>query len=138
MSEEYTFSEEELNELKKAFFHEAYEILQSLQQDTANLEAGREPKASLTNIKRHYHTFKGNSQAMGFSSLHSVTLRSESLLKKVLEQSSQAEQDLIALIRTINDTLRRYVDGYQAGSDVPLDRDLVRKIEGHLEISGGE
>ena len=128
-----------MSELKTAFFHEAYEIFQSLEQETANLEGGREPKVALATIKRHYHTIKGNSQSMGFSSLHSVTLKAESLLAKVLERSSLVEQDLIALLRTINAALRRYADGYQSGYDVPLDGELFHNIEERLDmISGGE
>ena len=79
---EQKFTEQELTELKEVFFTEANEIIQSLSQDVLNLENGQDREESLKNIQRHLHTFKGNSRALGFNCLNTLSHKSEDLLKQ--------------------------------------------------------
>ena len=137
MTDEISFTEEELQELKKAFFDEAYEILQSLGKELENLEAEREHEAALKNIQRFYHTIKGNARAMGFANLSTLSLNAEALLKAIQEAPRDVDQDLRELMSAINDSLLQYLDGHHSGSEVQLDESLVGRIEAYRDASGG-
>jgi len=133
---EYTFTEHELIELKEVFFSEAYEILQSLNQDALNLEAGHDRDGSLKNIQRHLHTLKGNSRALGFTCLNALSHKAEDLIKKIHDTAMDVDEGLINLLLGINDTLQFYLDGYKSNADVKPDERLMERIEGCLCASG--
>ena len=137
MTDEISFTEEEMQELKKAFFDEAYEILQSLGKEMENLEAEREQEDALKNIQRFYHTIKGNARAMGFTNLSTLSLNAEALLKAIQETPRDVDQDLRELMSAINDSLLQYLDGHHSGSEVQLDEGLVGRIEAYRDPSGG-
>ncbi len=133
---EYTFTEHELIELKEVFFTEAYEIVQSLNQDVLNLETGHDREDALKNIQRHLHTLKGNSRALGFTCLNTLSHKTEDLLKKIHDASVDVDQGLIDLLLGISDTLQRYLDGYKTNDEVDPDERLIERIEGYLCASG--
>ncbi|HLE41033.1 MAG TPA: chemotaxis protein CheA [Nitrospirota bacterium] len=133
---EYTFTEHELSELKEVFFTEAYEIVQLLNQEALNLEAGHDREGSLKNIQRHLHTLKGNSRALGFTCLNTLSHKAEDLMKKIHDTSMEVDQGLIDLILGMNDTLQLYLDGYKSNMDVKLDERIMERIEGYLCASG--
>jgi len=137
MTDEISFTEEEMQELKKAFFDEAFEILQTLRKEMENLEAEGEHEDALKNVQRYYHTIKGNARAMGFTNLSTLGLHAEALLKKIQETSRNVDPGLRELLHTINDSLQQYLDGHHSGSEVQLDEGLVGRIEAYLEASGG-
>lgn len=137
MIDEISFTEEEMQELKKAFFDEAFEILQWLQTEMENLEAKGEHEAALKNVRRYYHTIKGNARAMGFTNLSTLSLNAEALLKKIQDTSRAVDQGLRELLLAINDSLQHYLDGHHSGSEVQLDEGLISRIEAYLEASGG-
>ncbi len=133
---EYAFTEQELTELKDVFFTEAYEILQALNQDVLNLEAGHDREGSLKNIQRHLHTLKGNSRALGFTCLNTLSHKAEDLMKKIHDMSMDVDQGVIDLLLGISDTLQVYLDGYKSTIDVKLDERIMERIEGYLCTSG--
>jgi two-component system, chemotaxis family, sensor kinase CheA len=133
---EYRFTEQELNELKDLFFSEAYEILQTIDQEVLNLEAGRDRGTTLKAIQRNFHTLKGNSRALGFTCLNTLTHKSEDLVKMIQDTSREVDQELIDLLLAINDTLRQSVDGYRANVDVVIDQRLIERIDGRLQEWG--
>jgi two-component system chemotaxis sensor kinase CheA len=133
---EYTFTEQELQELKEIFFSEAYEILQALDQEVLSLETGQDRDSSLKNIQRHLHTLKGNSRALGFTCLNTLTHKSEDLLKAIQDSAMDVDQGMIDLLFAINDTLQIYLDGYKSNAEVTLDERLLERVEGRLSTMG--
>ena len=133
---DYQFTEQELNELKELFFSEAYEILQTIDQEVLNLEKGQNRGTTLKTIQRNFHTLKGNSRALGFTSLNNLTHKSEDLIKMIQDTSREVDRELIDLLLAIHDSLHYAVDGYRANSDVPIDGKLIDRIEVCLEKAG--
>jgi len=133
---EYTFSDRELNDLKEIFFTEACEILQSLDQEILNLESGQDREASLKTIQRHLHTLKGNSRALGFTSLNTLAHRSEDLLKSIQDTSVEVDRSLIDLLFSISDTLQFTVDSCRSSKNAPPDERLIERIESYLSVWG--
>src|SRR3990172_10283047 len=117
---EYVFTKSELNELKELFFNEAYEILQTIDQEILNIEAGHERGAALKTIQRSLHTLKGNSRALGFICLNTLTHKSEDLVSSIQEASLESDHELADLLFAINDALRLATDGYRANAHLPL------------------
>jgi two-component system chemotaxis sensor kinase CheA len=133
---EYRFTEQELSELKDLFFSEAYEILQTIDQEVLNLEAGQDRSTILKAIQRNFHTLKGNSRALGFTCLNTLTHKSEDFVKMIQDTSREVDQEFIDLLLAINDTLRQAVDGYRANMDVAIDQSLIERIDGCLREGG--
>lgn len=133
---EYTFSKQELGELKDIFFTEAYEILEQLNQEVLNLESGNDRDSSLKNIQRHLHTLKGNSRALGFTCINTLTHKAEDLLKKMRDGAIEADQGFIDLLLSINDSLQHYLDGYKSNTEVKGDERLIERIECLMAVSG--
>ncbi|HAK61264.1 MAG TPA: hypothetical protein DCO77_12940 [Nitrospiraceae bacterium] len=134
--DEYTFTEQELAELKDVFFNEASEILQSLNQEVLDLESGGDRDESLKNIQRYLHTFKGNSRALGFTCLNTLSHKSEDLLRTVHDDSLDVDRGLIDLLFAINDNLQLTVDGYRTDVPVSVDGRLFERIEAYLSTTG--
>jgi two-component system chemotaxis sensor kinase CheA len=133
---EYTFTEHELHDLREIFFTEACEILQSLNQEVLNLESGHDREASLKTIQRHLHTLKGNSRALGFTSLNTLAHKSEDLLKSIQDASIDIDRSLIDLLLAITDTLQFSVDSCRSNGDAQSDERLIERIEGYLSVWG--
>jgi two-component system chemotaxis sensor kinase CheA len=133
---EYTFTEHELNDLKEIFFTEACEILQSLNLEILNLESGQDRGASLKTIQRHLHTLKGNSRALGFTSLNTLAHKSEDLLKSIQDTTIDVDRRLIDLLFSISDTLQFTVDSYRSNKNTPSDERLIERIESYLSVWG--
>lgn len=133
---DYTFTEQELAELKEVFFTEAYEILEFLNQEVLNLETGIDRASALKAIQRHLHTLKGNSRALSFACINTLSHKAEDLLKKIQDVSLDIDQGLIDLLFNINDALKFYLDGYRTNQRVDLDKRLIERIEGYLAVSG--
>lgn len=133
---EYTFSEQELGELKDIFFTEAYEILDQLNQEVLSLESGNDRENSLKNIQRHLHTLKGNSRALGFACINTLTHKAEDLLKKMRDGAIEADQGFIDLLLSINDAMHHYLAGYRTNSEVKGDERLLERIECLMAVSG--
>ncbi|HUI67583.1 MAG TPA: chemotaxis protein CheA [Nitrospirota bacterium] len=133
---EYTFTDRELNDLKEIFFTEAYEILQSLNQEILNLESGHDREASMKTIQRYLHTLKGNSRALGFTSLNTLAHKSEDLLKSIQDTTIDIDRSLIDLLFSISDTLQFTVDSCRSNKNAPPDERLMERIESYLSAWG--
>jgi two-component system chemotaxis sensor kinase CheA len=132
---DFSFTDQELSELKDAFFAEAYEILHVLNEETLNLEEGHDRSGSLTSIQRSLHTLKGNARALGYSSLNLLSHRAEDLLRMIQENSLDMTPELVDLLFSVHDALKRYLDGYRANSEVSFDEKLTGRIEEYLKTS---
>jgi two-component system chemotaxis sensor kinase CheA len=133
---DYTLTEHELHDLREIFFTEACEILQSLNQEVLNLESGHDREASLKTIQRHLHTLKGNSRALGFTSVNTLAHKSEDLLKSIQDAAIDIDRSLIDLLLAITDTLQFSVDICRSNGNAPSDERLIERIEGCLSVWG--
>ena len=126
---EYTFTDNELNDLQALFFLEAYEILESLDHEILSLETGDDRAAALRNMQRHFHTLKGNSRALGFTDLNKLTHTAEDLLKAIQDSDRDIDQQLIDLLLAVSDQLQSLLDGHKNKCGASLDENLLVKID---------
>ncbi len=133
---DFTFTEQELSDLKDVFFTEAEEILQSFIHEVLNLETGIDRDNALKTIQRHLHTLKGNSRALGFTCVNTLSHRSEDLLKAVQDRGGAVEQGLIDLLFAIADTLHTSIDAYKAQQEASLNESLIERIASFISTSG--
>lgn len=129
---DYTLTEQEQGDLRELFFTEACEILQALDQEVLKLEAGTDKAGALKTIQRYLHTLKGNSRALGFSSLNTLSHKAEDLLKTIQDTSADTNEELIDLLLAVHDRLQVTVESYRSNNDAVLDERLVERIDGHL------
>ncbi len=129
---DYTLTEQEQNDLRELFFTEACEILQALDQEVLKLESGTDKAGALRTIQRYLHTLKGNSRALGFSSLNTLSHKAEDLLKTIQDTSAGTNEELIDLLLAVHDRLQSTVENYRSNNDTALDKRLVERIDDHL------
>jgi len=132
---DYTFTEQELSELKEIFFSEAYEIIQSLGENILIIESGQERDRALKDIQRYLHTLKGNSRALGFACINTLSHATEDLVRRMQDNATALDKGHINLLLAIHDRLHQYVDSYRINSVVSTDEKLIKRIEVCLRIS---
>ncbi len=126
--DEYTLTEQELNDLREIFFHEAGDILQALDHEILNLESGPKGSDSLKNIQRALHTLKGNSRALGFAAINTVAHKAEDLLKAIGDTEHDTDKKFLDLLFHVKDHLLTLVDAYQSNREAVVDEGLLQDI----------
>lgn len=74
------WSDAEFEELRAVFFAQAYELVADLQDLLMTLETEPGNADAVRTIKRHIHTLKGDSHAMGISAAGALCHRMEDVL----------------------------------------------------------
>ncbi len=117
----------DMEELKSAFFAQAGEILDNLQQQVMAVESspGEENWKSL---KRSFHTLKGDSKAMGFHSLSTFAHKVEDLIISLKDK--EPERTSIDLLLECVDAFKIFLDK-TFNNEEPEITHIVSKIESH-------
>ena len=71
------WSDNELVELRKVFYLQAYEIVEDLQEQLLHLETDPGDGDVLKDVKRCIHTLKGDAHSVGLSSIGTLCHRIE-------------------------------------------------------------
>lgn len=107
------FSDEELAQLRAAFFEQATEVVDSLgglilcvEREPGNVE-------SLRSVKRAVHTLKGDASAFGFDELMQLAHRYEDALNRVATSQGVVSQALINLLLAGADALAELLRYYR-------------------------
>jgi two-component system chemotaxis sensor kinase CheA len=74
------WDEKEVAELRKIFYVQAYEIVESLQDEIFALESKPGDEDLLKTVKRHIHTLKGDSKSIGLVQIGTLCHRMEDVL----------------------------------------------------------
>lgn len=88
-------------ELRKVLLEESAEIIERLQALLPAWEAGTAKDEQLREIRRHFHTFKGNGYAVGLDNLAELGRDVEEMLDRVLESPEPVNTALPALLREL-------------------------------------
>jgi two-component system, chemotaxis family, sensor kinase CheA len=119
MSNDLMFSDEELAQLRGAFFEQATEVVDSLgglilsvERDPGNIEA-------LRAVKRAVHTLKGDASAFGFDELMHLAHRYEDALNRVATSQGVVSQALIDLLLAGADSLAELLCHYRDDAPKP-------------------
>ncbi|MGI9265178.1 MAG: Hpt domain-containing protein, partial [Gammaproteobacteria bacterium] len=116
-------------EFREVFIEESEEIVEELQRLQAAWAEEPELNENLRDMRRHFHTFKGNGRAVGANILGELGWASQDLLDRVLEGELPPNDDLQLLVADVVSALPSLVMSYKQadGFDVTAVRDLTNK-----------
>lgn len=88
-------------EFRQVFLEESAEIIERLQALVPAWEAGAAKDEQLREVRRHFHTFKGNGNAVGLYTLAELGRDVQDMLDRVLESPGPVDTELPALLREL-------------------------------------
>ena len=103
-------------EFKEVFIEESEEIVQELTRLTPLWMDDQENSELLRDIRRHFHTFKGNGRAVGANILGELGWSVQDLLDRVLDGDLQPSESLRALLNDVVAGLPELVMSYKEES----------------------
>ncbi|MGH6624514.1 MAG: Hpt domain-containing protein, partial [Burkholderiaceae bacterium] len=98
------------SELREIFVEEAREVLDSIVENLAVLRSSADDKATLTTVRRAFHTMKGSSRMVGFKHIGEGAWGVEQCFNLWLAQERAASSDLLDLADGAHRVLRAWVD----------------------------
>lgn len=133
------FSEQEVHQLKEAFYAQSAELMESLVQQLLELERAPDNEHCLLEIRRVIHTLKGDSRSVGLSSLADLVHRVEDILVPITEKHRAPDQSIIALLFQCADAFQHILQESRAGREDSIDIvDLLDQISRHREAPEAE
>jgi chemosensory pili system protein ChpA (sensor histidine kinase/response regulator) len=118
------------SELCEIFVEEAGEVLDSINEQLALLRQRRDDQATMTTVRRAFHTLKGSSRMVGFKMIGEGAWGVEQCFNLWLAQERPASDDLIDLAAGAERVIRRWVEAIAAQRDALLDPTaLVRSAQ---------
>lgn len=109
------------NELREIFVEEAREVLDSIAASLTELRTHRDDKATLTTVRRAFHTLKGSSRMVGFKHIGEGAWGVEQCFNLWLAQERPATDDLMGLADGAQRTIRRWVDAIEHNVQAQID-----------------
>jgi chemosensory pili system protein ChpA (sensor histidine kinase/response regulator) len=107
-------------ELLEIFLEEANEVLATMGEAGEACHDNPDDQASLTVIRRGFHTLKGSGRMVGLSDLGETSWRLEQLMNSWLNEKKAASSDLLGLIGRARGVLQEWVTALQASQSVAL------------------
>ena len=123
------FSSTELEELRKVFYSQAYEIVENLQESLLKLENDIEDAAALKTIKRYVHTLKGDSNSFSLTSIGTLCHSMEDILSLIMDNSQSANHEAVDLLLNCVEIINRLLLESEAGSNGTRIEEITEKIE---------
>ena len=123
------------NELRQIFVEEARDVLDSISEQLEMLRTTRDDQATLTTVRRAFHTLKGSSRMVGFKTVGEGAWAVEQCFNLWLAQERAASDDLLDLAegaqRVIRDWISQIARNPAAEPDpIPLVRSAQTVREG--------
>ncbi len=123
------------NELRQIFVEEARDVLDSIIEQLEMLRTTRDDQATLTTVRRAFHTLKGSSRMVGFKTVGEGAWAVEQCFNLWLAQERAASDDLLDLAegaqRVIRDWIGQIARNPAAEPDpIPLVRSAQAVREG--------
>jgi len=122
----------EREELKKAFYAEAYEIVEKLQDSLLQIEEHRDDKDLLTVIRRHVHTLKGDSLSVGLASVGSICHDMEDVFVHLFRNADLADKDAIELLLSCVDAIHQLLVESETGDYSSSADTVTERIRAYL------
>ena len=125
------------NELREIFVEEAREVLDSILENLDELRSHRDDKATLTTVRRAFHTLKGSSRMVGFKHIGEGAWGVEQCFNLWLAQERPATDDLIDLADGAQRVIRAWIDTIDADAHANIDpTPLVESVEERVREGG--
>jgi hypothetical protein len=113
-------------EFREVFIEESEEIVAEITRLTPAWMADSKNTQALRDIRRHFHTFKGNGRAVGANVLGELGWSVQDMLDRVLDGDLQADIDLQVLVDEVVRELPDLVMSYR--EDTAFDVNRVREL----------
>ncbi len=125
----YVQDTEILPEFREAFIEESEEICAELQELLPVWQQSPDDNDCLRDIRRHFHTFKGNGRAVGANVLGELGWAAQDMLDRVLEGELTASDRLQELTAEVVAALPGLVESYRQdnGLDLSATRELTNR-----------
>jgi chemosensory pili system protein ChpA (sensor histidine kinase/response regulator) len=109
------------SELREIFVEEAREVLDGIVEQLEELRRRRDDKATLTTVRRAFHTLKGSSRMVGFKHIGEGAWGVEQCFNLWLAQERPATDDLIELADGAQRVIRTWVEAIAADPAAAVD-----------------
>jgi len=104
-------------EFREVFIEESEEIVQEISRLTPLWLQDLENQEMLRDIRRHFHTFKGNGRAVGANILGELGWAVQDMLDRVLDGDLEVSAGLQGLLQEVVNALPALVTSYKEQSD---------------------
>ena len=98
------------NELRQIFVEEARDVLDSIVEQLEMLRTTRDDQATLTTVRRAFHTLKGSSRMVGFKTVGEGAWAVEQCFNLWLAQERAASDDLLDLAEGAQRVIRDWIN----------------------------
>ncbi|MDO8860085.1 Hpt domain-containing protein [Haliea sp. E1-2-M8] len=115
-------------EFRQVFLEESAQIIDRLQALLPEWERGAARDEQLREIRRHFHTFKGNGNAVGLYTLAELGRDVQDMLDRVLESQGPVNTELPALLRELVAALPELVATSGGGGGGDFNLTTVRSL----------
>ncbi|MCP4212436.1 MAG: hypothetical protein GY764_13295 [Halieaceae bacterium] len=124
-------------EFRDVFIEESEEMVAELSELTTDWLQNPENESVLRDIRRHFHTFKGNGRAVGANVLGELGWAAQDLLDRSLDGELEADESVQSLVNQLVAALPELVKSYgdETGPDVDRIRELTKAC---FEMAAGE
>jgi chemosensory pili system protein ChpA (sensor histidine kinase/response regulator) len=112
--------EESEPELLEIFLEEASEVLVALNEAREVCQCSPDDAASMTVIRRGFHTLKGSGRMVGLNDLGETAWHLEQLMNGWLAENKPASSDLLHLIGRARDVFQDWINALQANLVIAL------------------
>jgi chemosensory pili system protein ChpA (sensor histidine kinase/response regulator) len=117
-------------ELQQIFVEEANEVLDGISSQLDALRDAPDDAATLTTVRRAFHTLKGSSRMVGLKAFGEGAWAVEQCFNLWLAQERAASDDLIALAQKAHELMRGWIGRIAADPQAPIDvAPLVRAAQ---------
>lgn len=130
-------TENEIEELRRVFFSQAYETVEAVQDLLLGLEADPEDDASLKALKRHIHTLKGDSSSIGFTAVGSLCHKIEDLIAYITGSGKGPDHDSIDLLLASIDMVNTMLMAGESGRNGSDFGTITDRIDLFIKGGGG-
>jgi len=122
------WNEQEVAELKKVFYAQAYEIVEELQDSMLKLEAEPGNDDVLKIVKRLVHTLKGDSNSIGLVSIGTLCHRMEDVLTSLVNNTRGMEHEAIDILMSCVDAVYDLLAKSEAGKEIGQAHEIIGRI----------
>ena len=122
------WNEQEVAELRKVFYAQAYEIVEELQDSMLRLEVDPGNDDVLKLVKRHVHTLKGDSNSIGLVSIGTLCHRMEDVLTSLMNNNRDMEHEAIEILMSCVDAVYDLLAKSEAGREVGPAHEIIGRI----------
>ncbi len=125
-----SFNDPEMQELFEGYLIETSELLENLSQDLIEIETKTDDLDLINRIFRSFHTIKGTSSFMGFTSIAEITHHAEEILNKLRRSEIKVNQDIIDVLLEVQDWITLMIGKIKEGVEPTADYSAtIEKIQ---------